>query len=85
MDDELLRRVRLIEERNSRVELEKAWEVSWIRFWSNTLATYFTMNLLLWTIGDQNPPIHSLVPTIGYVLSTLSLPVIKGWWIGRNK
>ena len=83
MDQTLTDRIQKIEERNVKVEAEKAWEVSWIRFWSNTAATYLTMNLLLWTINDSYPPIHALVPTVGYVLSTLSIPYIRKWWIGK--
>ena len=74
----------LIKLRNQRVEAHKAWESSWTRIFSIALLTYLVMNLLLWTIGGPNPPVHALVPTAGFVLSTASLPKIKQWWINRN-
>jgi hypothetical protein len=77
-------RLSKIEERNQKVELEKAWETSWARFWCNTGATYLVMNLVLWTIDGPFPALHALVPTCGYVLSTLSLPVLKRMWIARQ-
>jgi len=73
-----------IELRNIRVEREKSWEVSWARFLCNSAATYLTMNLVLWTIGVQNPPTHAVVPTVGYVLSSLSIPKFKDWWISQT-
>lgn len=74
----------IIRLRNRRVEADKAWETSLTRFFTVTLITYLTMNLILWTIGGPFPPIHALVPTAGYVLSTLSLPKVKQWWIRRR-
>jgi len=85
IDQTLADRIQKIEERNARVEIEKAWEVSWARFFTNTVATYLIMNLLLWTIGDSLPLLHALVPTLGYILSTLSIPYLKKWWIGESK
>ena len=73
-----------IEARNSRVEAAKAWETSGARIGGVALATYLTMNLILWTLGGPFPPLHAIVPTAGYLLSTLSLPVLKRWWINRH-
>ena len=85
MDDELAQRIQKIEDRNSKVETEKAWELSWARFWTNTAATYLTMNLFLWSIDGPFPPINAIIPTIGYVLSTLSIPLVKKWWLAKQK
>lgn len=83
MDLSLEERIARIETRNERVEREKAWEVSWTRFGVNVLATYLVMNLLLFSIGGPFPPVHALVPTAGYILSTLSIPVVKRRWLER--
>lgn len=77
-------RLRQIEQRNIRVETDKAWEVSVTRRMSIAILTYFTASLFLWLMNAAYPLIHSLVPTGGYVLSTLSLPWIKKWWICRK-
>lgn len=71
-------------DRNKRVEAEKAWEVSWTRRLFLALLTYATALLFLWFIEAPLPLLSALVPTGGYVLSTLSLPPLKRWWMRRG-
>lgn len=70
--------------RNSRVELDKAWEVSRTRRTVIALVTYFTATTFLFLIDNDQPFINALVPIVGYLLSTLSLPFIKNWWLKRR-
>ncbi len=70
--------------RNSRVELDKAWEVSRTRLTAIALITYITAATFLFILGNDLPFINALVPTGGYLLSTLSLPFIKKWWLERR-
>ena len=70
--------------RNARVELDKKWETSITRFLCVTAVTYVTINLLLWTIGGPYPPVHALVPTCGYMLSTLTFRKVKEIWTRRQ-
>jgi hypothetical protein len=70
-----------IKERNQKVDLNKKWETSITRFLGVAGITYLTMNLILWSIDGPNPPVHALVPTCGYMLSTLSLQRLKRLWI----
>ena len=72
-----------IQERNKRVELDKAWEVSNMRRGLVAGITYVVAALFMYRIGIPDPAINALVPTGGYLLSTLSLPIIKEWWISR--
>ena len=84
IEERIQRLEHLIEEmnrRNYRVDLNKKWETSATRFMGVTAITYITMNLILWSIGGPYPPIHALVPTCGYMLSTLSLQRLKKYWI----
>lgn len=67
--------------RNSRVELDKAWETSKTRKTIIVVITYVTASIFLLIIDSDAPFINALVPTGGYLLSTLSLPIIKTWWI----
>lgn len=76
-------RIQAIDGRNARVEAVKSWETSGTRIAGVALTTYLTMNLILWTIGGPFPPLHAIIPTAGYLLSTLSLPVLKKWWISK--
>ena len=72
--------LKVIQERNQRVEVDKAWEISWTRRIFIAVVTYIIAAVWLVVIADSKPFLKALIPTIGYVLSTLSLPVIKKWW-----
>ncbi|MEY2665162.1 MAG: hypothetical protein RLZZ480_267 [Candidatus Parcubacteria bacterium] len=76
--------LRQIQERNKRVELDKAWETSKTRRGLIASITYVVAALFMYRIGITEPFINALVPTGGYLLSTLSLPIIKQWWINNN-
>ncbi len=72
-------------DRNARVEADKAWEQSYTRIGTIALITYASVALVLYIIGVENWYISALVPVIGYLLSTLSLPFIKSWWIAKYR
>jgi len=82
--EELENRIKNIEQRNSRVEADKAWEVSIVRKLFIAVSTYVIAAIWLIVIKDVNPLLKALVPTAGYLLSTLSLPFIKKWWIDKT-
>ena len=67
--------------RNARVEAEKAWETSYARIFSVAFITYLVATCVLYFIGVQNFFLGALVPTVGYILSTQSLPAVRKWWI----
>ena len=73
--------IKTIQERNKRVEVDKAWETSFFRRIIITLMTYLVVVLFFWIIQVPYYWLNALVPTGGFVLSTLSLPFIKKWWI----
>jgi len=79
------KRLATIERRNKKVELANAWETSWTRRLIITFLTYITIVLFFFIAGLPKPFINSLVPTAGFVLSTLSLPFFKKLWIGFHK
>ncbi|MBI3334070.1 hypothetical protein HYZ97_01150 [Candidatus Pacearchaeota archaeon] len=70
-----------IKERNRRVEADKAWETSGIRKSIITVLTYLIILLFLASINVQRPWLHALVPALGFLLSTLTLPFVKRWWL----
>ncbi|MFZ2484595.1 MAG: hypothetical protein WAX80_03735 [Minisyncoccia bacterium] len=74
-----------INERNIRVELDKAWEVSFTRRLFISIITYITASIWLWTINETNFLLKAIIPTAGYILSTLSTPKLKKIWMGGNK
>ena len=70
----------LIKERNQRVELDKAWETSKTRRLVVAVFTYFIVVIFLVLINAPNPWLNALVPTVGFLISTLTLPFFKRMW-----
>jgi hypothetical protein len=70
-----------IQERNAKVEADKAWETSLTRKVIIMFLTYLVVVVFLKLIGDSNPFVHGLVPVCGYFLSTLSLRAVKQLWL----
>ena len=81
---EIEQRLQAIEARNRRVELDKAWETSWSRRLIVALLTYIPIVLFFLIAELPKPFVNSLVPTAGFVLSTLSLTYIKNRWVGKH-
>lgn len=82
--DEMELKIRALEERNRRVEADKAWETSWARRLMIAVVTYVTAGMWLVLINDFYPWLKACIPAIGYLLSTVSLPVIQRWWMRRR-
>lgn len=74
-------RIAQIEKRNERVELDKAWETSWTRRALLSVFTYLALGIYLWAIGISRPWLNSIVPTAGFIISTLTMPWFKRLWI----
>jgi len=72
--------IKKIQERNKRVELDKAWETSKTRKISIAILTYFVMVLVMFSLNMDNPFIGAIIPTLGFTLSTFSLDFIKAFW-----
>ena len=67
--------------RNKRVEADKSWETSWSRKIVIALLTYAVIVIFFYFADLPKPFINSIVPTLGFVLSTLTLTWFKKWWI----
>lgn len=74
-------RIAKIEERNKRVEIDKAWETSFTRKICIAACTYITIALYLKFVIGINPWINAIVPTVGFLLSTLTLSWFKTLWV----
>lgn len=70
-----------IKERNNRVEKDKAWETSLCRKILVAILTYIVIVLFFIFARLPNPFVNAIIPTIGFVLSTLSIPFFKRIWI----
>jgi sterol desaturase/sphingolipid hydroxylase (fatty acid hydroxylase superfamily) len=74
-------RISKIENRNKKVEKDKAWETSFTRRILLIIFTYLAISLYLLAIGVNNPWLNAIVPAAGFLLSTLTLPFFKNLWI----
>jgi hypothetical protein len=77
---DLEKRIEKIEERNRRVEEGKSWETSWTRKILVAIFTYLAISFYLWIIVGINPWINAIVPTVGFLLSTLTFSYFKKLW-----
>jgi len=81
---ELKNELQSIHTRNKRVETDKAWEKSTTRKVVICIITYLTASTVMYIIGVKDFYYGALIPVVGFLLSTLSLPEIKKWWIKQH-
>lgn len=82
---DLEKEIENIKERNKRVELDKRWETSWTRKICICVLTYIVVIIYSYVIRKyDNILLSSLVPVIGFTLSTLSLKYIRKIWENKN-
>ncbi len=82
---DLERRVEIIESRNKKVETDKAWETSYPRRVLLIIFTYFSIGLYMSAISVNSPWLNAIIPSLGFLLSTLSLPYFKSLWLKKRK
>lgn len=83
---EIEEEINKIKERNRRVELDKKWETCWTRKICICILTYIVVIVYSYIIKKyDNILLSSLVPVIGFTLSTLSLRIIRRVWEKKNK
>lgn len=82
---ELEKRVKDIENRNKRVEGDKAWETSTLRKILIVVLTYIFAVLYLKIADTTNPFFGAVVPCVGFFLSTQTLNIIKKKWLNKRK
>ena len=79
--EELKKELEEIKLRNKRVELDKKWETSITRKICICILTYIVVLIYSNMVNKSNNVfLSSLVPVIGFFLSTLSLRIIRKIW-----
>ena len=78
--EKLEKEIECIKQRNERVEIDKVWETSLIRRFLLILFTYLAIGLYLNAIGVNKPWSNAIVPSVGFLLSTLTLSYFKEYW-----
>ncbi len=79
------KRVSQTEERNKRVEKDKAWETSLVRRVFITISTYILVVIFLHTIKAEKPFFGAIVPSVAYFISTASIGILKSWWLEKRR
>ena len=79
----LQKEVEKLKERNKRVEGDKAWETSLSRKVLIAIFTYIVIVLFFIFAGLPKPFHNSIVPALAFVLSTLTLPLFKKFWLKK--
>ncbi len=77
-----------IKDRNHKVETDKKWETSWTRRICIGILTYIVVVFYSYLIAKStNVFLSSVVPVIGFLLSTLSLKAVRKIWekVSLNK
>ncbi len=83
--EQLKNEIELIKQRNARVEANKAWETSLFRKILVAVLTYIVIVLFFIVADLPKPFINPIVPTVGFILSTLSIPFFKKIWLKRKQ
>lgn len=82
---DLEKEINALKARNKRVETDKSWETSSTRRGLLVIFTYLAIGFYLSAIHVENPWLNAIVPSIGFLLSTLTLPYFKNLWIKFNQ
>lgn len=83
---ELESEIEKIKLRNQKVELDKKWETSLVRRICICILTYIVVITYSYIIKSyDNILLSSLVPVIGFTLSTLSLKFVRKVWENNQK
>lgn len=82
--EQIKKDIEQLKARNARVELDKAWETSLFRKLLVAGLTYVVILIFLASMDFPRPFISAIVPTLGLILSTLTVRAVKQWWVGRK-
>ena len=74
-------RLKIIEERNKRVEIDKTWETSFTRRGLLMLFTYLAIGFYLKAANIEKPWTNAIVPAVAFMLSTLTMPFFRKLWV----
>lgn len=83
--EQIQKDLELLKERNKRVDANKAWETSMFRKVLIAVLTYIVVVIFFVAAGFERPLLSAIVPTIGFVFSTLTIPFFKQWWLAKRK
>jgi len=81
--EKLEKEIEKIKKRNKKVEADKSWEISTERKISVAIITYIMVVIIMYFLNFEKIYINALIPTFGYLLSTLWINPMKKIYIGN--
>lgn len=81
--EDLQRQIDEIKERNKKVEADKAWETSWARKGILIVLTYIVIVIFFLFAHLPDPFTNAIVPALAFVISTLTVPLFKNYWVEK--
>ena len=80
---QLEKEIKAIKERNRSVEGDKAWELSYTRRALLAVFSYLAIALYLQAINIPDAWLNAVGATVGFMISTLTLPFFKKMWLSK--
>ena len=81
--EDLKQEIDEIKSLNKRVECDKAWETSRSRKMLILVLTYIVIVIFFLVAKLPDPFVNALVPSVAFLLSTMTIPLFKKWWINK--
>ncbi len=81
--EDLKQEIDEIKSRNKRVECDKAWETSRSRKMLILVLTYIVIVIFFLVAKLPDPFVNALVPSVAFLLSTMTIPLFKKWWTNK--
>jgi len=72
--------IKKLEKRNKKVEADKSWETSTFRKISVAVITYLIIVIIMYLLNFKDVFTNALIPTFGFLLSTLSIDILKKYY-----
>ena len=82
--ENLEERIQKIEERNARVEADKAWEVSFTRRIILVVLTYVVVGITFMVIDVVKPWMNAIIPASAFMISTFTISFVKTRWLRKR-
>ncbi|MFH1221893.1 MAG: hypothetical protein V1492_02295 [Candidatus Micrarchaeota archaeon] len=81
--EQLEKEIAIIKQRNERVEADKSWETSYTRRGLLMIFTYLAIGFYLQAVAIPQPWLNAIVPSVAFMLSTLTIPFFKKVWLNQ--
>lgn len=85
IEDDLKKEIKKLKQRNKKVEADKDWELSLFRKLLILILTYLVIAIFFLFAKIEKPFLNAIVPSLAFLLSTLTMPFFKKFWLKNIK